>query len=131
MKTANTKDIREPYSNMGARKVVLMLGLALTICAAALVVLGAFNIFVTPNMFHSQKPLDIILYLLAAGVIVAFVGLVFSVAGANTAKPLARLSFFLGVNAFIIGMAMLLVMLLFFKGLIPLPGLESFLGGKK
>lgn len=115
---------------MGARKAVLMIGLALTIAAAALVVVGALNIFLMPNMFGSDSPLDIILYLLAGGVIVAFVGVVFSVAGANTSKPLARLSFFLGINAFILGMGMLIVMLLFFKAIIPLPGLEGFLGTK-
>ncbi len=126
----NTEATSQPYSNMGARKVVLMIGLALSIVAAALVVFGAFNIFVMPNMFHSEKPLDIILYFLAGGVIVAFAGLVFAVAGANTSKPLARLSFFLSINAFIIGMGMLIVMLLLFKGIIPLPGLEGLLGGK-
>lgn len=127
-KTEITEEVRQPYSNMEARKVVLMIGLSLTIVAAVLVVLGAFNIFVSPNMFNSDKPLDIILYLLGAGIIIAFVGIVFSVAGANTSKPLARLSFFLGVNAFIIGAGMLIVMLLFFKAIIPLPGLEGFLG---
>lgn len=129
-RTAITEETRRPYSNMGARKAVLMIGLALTIAAAALVVVGALNIFLMPNMFGSDSPLDIILYLLAGGVIVAFVGVVFSVAGANTSKPLARLSFFLGINAFILGMGMLIVMLLFFKAIIPLPGLEGFLGTK-
>lgn len=119
---------KQPYSNMGARKACLMIGLVLTLLAAAFVVLGAFNLFLTPNMFKVSNPLDIIIYLLLAGVGVAFVGVVFSVAGANTSKPLARLSFFFGINAFIIGAGMLIVVLLIFKGLIPLPGLESFLG---
>lgn len=121
---------KQPYSNMGARKFVLMVGLALSVAAVALVALGAVNLLLIPNMFKSDKPLDIILLLLAAGAVVAFVALIFGVAGANASKPLARLSFFFSINAFIIGVGMLIVVLFIFKGVIPLPGLEGFLGGR-
>lgn len=122
---------KQPYSNMEARKAVLMIGLVMSIIALGLVVVGALNLFAMPNMFKTDKPLDVMIYLLAAGVGVAFVALVFGVAGANTSKPIARLSFFFSINSFIFGTGILIVVLLVFKGLIPLPGLEAVSGGSK
>ncbi len=120
----------DPYSNMQARKTVLMIGLGFSVAAVIFLVLGAFDMFLFPNMFKSQKPLDVVLILLAVAAGLAVVGLVLGVAGANTSKPIAKLSFFFSVNSFIISAGMLIVLLLFFKGIIPLPGLEGMFGVK-
>ena len=81
--------------------------------------LGALVFFVPGfEVIKGTRPLIQIIYLLAAGLIACFIGIVFAVAGANTMKGIARLSFFIGSVSFIIGAALLIVAL-FFKTFIP------------
>ena len=130
-KKQTVQEQKPVYSNMGARRAVLMTGFGLSIAAVILVALGALNMFVMPNMFKTAHPINAVLLVLAIGAALAFVGLVFGVAGANTNKPIARLSFFFSINAFIIAVGMLIVLLLLFKLLIPIPGLEGFVRSAK
>ncbi len=127
-KTKNTD--KQPYSNMFARKIVLLVGLAITVIGFLAVLLGALVLFV-PNLdvIKGYTPIMQIIYLLSAGLVACFVGVVFAVAGANTMKSLARLAFFLGTVSFIVGAA-ILVICLFFKTVLPLPALERLSGGE-
>ena len=120
----NKKEVKQPYSHMFARKIVLLIGLVITLLGFIAVLLGALVLFLPGiNVIQGMKPITQIIYLMAAGLVACFVGVVFAVAGANTIKPLARLSFFLGSVAFIAGAA-LLVICLFFQTILPIPALE-------
>lgn len=114
----------QPYSNMGARRIVLILGAVITLIGFIAVLLGALVLFVPGfDVIKGTRPITQITYIMIAGISACFVGIVFSVAGANTMKGLARLAFFLGTVAFIVGAA-LLVISLFFQTILPLPALE-------
>lgn len=122
------KNGKQPYTNMGARKLVLFLGFVLCIAAFAIVLVGVLSLFI-PNMslnvgdLTGLKSLTVIF---ACGLGLAFVGTVFALAGANTAKGIARLSFTLGLLAFIVAIAMLLITLLF-KTILPIEALNRLL----
>ena len=114
----------QPYSNMGARRIVLILGAVITLVGFIAVLLGALVLFVPGvDVIKNMKPIVQITYLMAVGIAACFVGVVFAVAGANTMKWLARLTFFLGTVAFIVGAA-LLVLSLFFQTILPIPALD-------
>lgn len=104
---------------MMARKVVLFAGF-FTVLGGFLFALFATLILFFPalNVIDTVLPVELIktLYILALSF--DFVGCVLCVAGANTAKGLARLSFFLCVVSFIVS-AGFLVVILFFDTLIP------------
>ena len=87
----------QPYSNMFARRIVLLLGLVITILGFIAVLLGVLVLFVPGfDIFKGVRPITQITYIMSAGIAASFVGVVFAVAGANTMKALARLAFFLG-----------------------------------
>ena len=104
----------QPYSNMAARKTVLVLGFVMT-CAGFVAALYATLVFFFPtlNFLNGVLAVDLMKWLYIASLSLSFVGIVFSVSGANTMKGLARLSFFFGTLSFIISAALLVVILLF------------------
>ena len=109
---------------MFARRIILILGAAITLLGFIAVLLGALVLFVPDfNVIQGMKPITQVTDLLIAGLVACFVGIVFSVAGANTMKGLARLAFFLGSVAFIVGAA-LLVISLFFQTVLPIPAMD-------
>ena len=124
MNKKSSEQNEQPYSNMFARRIVLLVGLVITILGFIAVLLGALVLFL-PNLdiIKGVRPILQITYLMAAGISACFVGVVFAVAGANTMKALARLAFFLGTVGFIVGAA-LLVISLFFQTILPLPAIE-------
>lgn len=114
---------KEPYRNMAARKIVLLIGFILSSAGFAMMVFSAVSLFV-PNDFANISifiPVDIVACALS------FAGMVLSVAGANTKKGIAKLSFLFAILGFIISAGMLVVMLA--SQLLPLQAIERFLKG--
>ena len=110
---------------MGARRIVLLIGLVITILGFIAVLLGALVLFVPGfDIVKGVRPITQLTYFMSAGIAACFVGVVFSVAGANTMKGLARLAFFLGAVGFIVGAA-LLVISLFFQTILPIQAIET------
>ena len=109
----------QPYSDMAARKIVLILGFVMTLLGF-LIMIYASLVFFFPaaNFVKSVLGGDLVRGLYIASLALSFVGVVFSVAGANTKKGLARLSFFFGTFGFIFSAAFLVVVL-FFGTLMP------------
>lgn len=103
------KDNKLPYKNMGARKIVLLVGFAFSTIGFALM---AFSIatLLSPNEFAT---LSMFIPINITSCACSFVGMVLSVAGANTKKGLAKLSFFFATLGFILSAGMLVVMLIF------------------
>lgn len=123
-------DVVYPYKNMGARKWVLFLGFLMCAAGFALVLCALLMLFI-PSLSYkgtNMSPLQFYIYLYSIGVALDFVGIVFTVAGANTKKGLARFSFFLGSVSFIAGVIMLLISLLF-KNVLPLDALKRMTDG--
>ncbi len=115
----------EPYSNMGARKVVLFIGFAMSIIGFLVVLVGALFFFLPQlNVVEGVSPAKLLTAIFGLGVAVCFVSTVFSVAGANCKKIVARFSFLFDILAFVIGAA-LLIIVLFLRTLIPIPALEA------
>lgn len=112
----------QPYSDMKARKVVLILGFALTIASFVSALCSSLLLFVPGN--GAGFPVITALYVIAMSC--AFIGIVFAVAGANTNKIIARLSFFFGTVSFICSAGFLLVLLLI--SFFPFNALGSILG---
>lgn len=109
---------------MFARRIVLLVGLGIVIVGFIAVMLGALVLFVPGvDVIKNTKPFMQVIYLLAVGLAACFAGIVLAVSGANTMVGLARLSFFLGSVAFIVGAA-LLIIVLFFKTVLPIPALD-------
>lgn len=133
-KTVNTKkpatDAKKkeapkpPYSNMKAREGVLVAGFTLTLTSFLLTIICALFLLApgltmgVSNMSH----LKMLTIVLLCTVILSFVGAVFAVAGANTKKPMAKGSFFMGLMAFWFGLAML-ILVLFFDNVFPIDAL--------
>lgn len=115
----------QPYSNMAARKIVLIIGFVMT-AVGFLATIYASLIFFLPVLNFAKNILaaDLMKGLFIASMSLSFVGLVLSVAGANTMKGLARLSFFFGTMSFIVSAAFLVVVL-FFKTFIPFGALAE------
>lgn len=109
----------QPYSDMAARKIVLILGFVMTLLGF-LTMIYASLVFFFPaaNFVKSVLGGDLVRGLYIASLALSFVGVVFSVAGANTKTGLARLSFFFGTFGFIFSAAFLVVVL-FFGTLMP------------
>ena len=109
----------QPYSDMAARKIVLILGFVMTLLGF-LIMIYASLVFFCPaaNFVKSVLGGDLVRGLYIASLALSFVGVVFSVAGANTKKGLARLSFFFGTFGFIFSAAFFVVVL-FFGTLMP------------
>ena len=108
---------------MFARRIILLVGVV-TVIGFITVLLGALVLFVPGvDVIKGTKPIVQITYLMIVGLVACFVGVVFTVAGANTMKALARLAFFLGTVAFIVGAA-LLVISLFFQTILPIPAMD-------
>ena len=109
----------QPYSDMAARKIVLIWGFVMTLLGF-LIMIYASLVFFFPaaNFVKSVLGGDLVRGLYIASLALSFVGVVFSVAGANTMKGLARLSFFFGTFGFIFSAAFLVVVL-FFGTLMP------------
>lgn len=122
---ARIEEGQQPYSNMTARKVVLFAGF-FTVLDGFLCALFATLILFFPdmNVITSVLPIELIKILYILALVLDFVGCVLCVAGANTAKGLARLSFFLAVVSFIVS-AGFMVVLLFFDTLIPFGALSK------
>ena len=109
----------QPYSDMAARKIVLILGFVMTLLGfLAMVYASLVFFFPAANFVKSVLAGDLVRGLYIASLALSFVGVVFSVAGANTMKGLARLSFFFGTFGFILSAAFLVVVL-FFGTLMP------------
>ena len=109
---------------MFARRIILLFGVVVTVIGFIAVLLGALVLFVPGvDVIKGTKPIVQITYLMIVGLVACFVGVVFTVAGANTMKALARLAFFLGTVAFIVGAA-LLVISLFFQTILPIPAMD-------
>ena len=114
----------QPYKDMHARKSILITGFIVVLVSLVLVLYGALCLFVPDvNFFKKLYSLYLIIGLLAGGVAAAFIGTIFTVAGANTKKSLARLSMFFGVNVFLVGVGILITVLLF-SAVIPFPALR-------
>lgn len=113
----------EPYSNMPARFIALYLGLALSLLGFVAVLFGALMIFVPGFDVAGASTFRLVIIFLSVGIASAFAGSVLTVSGANTRKSLAQLSFLFCVLAFVIGTALLTV-LLFFKTVLPITALE-------
>lgn len=115
---------KQPYFNMPARKGVLIAGTVVVFLSFIVVLYASLCLFVPAvNFFKQVSPLYLLIGLLSGGVALAFVGTVFVIAGANVKKSLARLSMFFGVNVFLIGLGILIVVLLL-RTLIPLEALR-------
>lgn len=99
---------------MAARKTVLILGFAMT-TVGLLATIYASLVFFFPalDFFDNVLAIDLMKWLHIASLPLSFVGIVFSVAGANTIRGLARLSFFFGTMSFIVSAALLVVILFF------------------
>lgn len=114
---------KQPYKNMAARRTVLVIGLIVSIISLLLVAFGAMLFFIPSMNFFSASPLPVFMIIFGIGAGLAFVGLVFAVAGANTGKPLARISFALALIAFFVGMGFFIAGLLFHT-ILPVPAME-------
>ncbi|MEG1529159.1 MAG: hypothetical protein RR405_02295 [Clostridia bacterium] len=127
---AKNGQVAPVYKDMKGRKIVLVLGLLMTIASFAIVVFAMLTLFI-PNLdikpIAGLTALAMNTYFYGIGVGLGFIGLVFTVAGANTAKGLARLSFLLGILAFLVGSAML-VITLFFKTILPIEAIQNLTG---
>lgn len=110
---------QQPYSNMNARKIVLFVGFFIALAGFICALFATLILFFPDlNAISSILPVQLIKILYIMSLALDFVGCVLCVAGANTAKGLAHLSFFLAVISFIIS-AGFLVVILFFDNLIP------------
>ncbi len=115
----------QPYSNMPARRGVLIAGFVLSLAGFALVLTSCLFLFVPSiNFVHQVAPTILLKWLLIAGIALAFAGTLFSVAGANTMKSVARLSMFLSTVSFIVGAALLVIVLLF-RSVLPLDAIQK------
>ncbi len=113
---------------MPARRAVLWMGFALSIVGLVVVALGALFLFVPKMRFiDGIQPALLLEIIFALGTGLCFIAVIFAVAGANTNKGIARLSFFFGTLAFIVGAAMLVV-ILFFRTILPLDAFERMTG---
>ena len=114
----------QPYKDMHARKSILITGFVLVLVSLVVVLYGCLCLFVPDvNFFKKLNPLYLVIGILAGGVAAAFIGTIFTVAGANVKKSIARLSMFFGVNVFLVGFGVLLTVLLF-SAIIPFPALR-------
>lgn len=101
--------------------VVLYVGLALTVAAFLLVFVPLVLFLVPGGVASASTPLiTVCIYLNALGVALSFAGIVMTANSALCNKGIARLSFFFGTLAFLFGLALLIVCLLFGE-FIPLP----------
>ena len=109
---------------MTARRGVLISGFVLSLVSFALVLMSCLFLFVpSVNFIPQASPSVLLKWLLIAGISIGFVSTVLAVAGANTIKPLARLSMFISTISFIVGAAVLLIILLF-RTILPLDAIE-------
>lgn len=114
----------QPYSNMPARKGVLIAGFVLSLISFVIVLISYLFLFVPSiNIMPQVSPSVLLKWLLVAGIALGFIGTVFDVAGANTIKPMARLSMFFSTMAFIFGAALLVIVLLF-RTVLPIDAIE-------
>ncbi|MCM1306655.1 MAG: hypothetical protein NC037_02180 [Bacteroides sp.] len=114
----------QPYSNMRARRDVLISGFVFSLAGFVLVLMACLFLFVPKiNFFPQASPSVLLKWLLIAGIAICFIGTVLTVAGANTIKPLARFSMFLSTISFVVGAALLLIILLF-RTILPLDAIE-------
>ncbi len=125
-KKSEEKAIKVPYSNMPARIGVLIAGFTLTLIGFVAVGIGALFLFCGIKVGANPTVTDAAFFLV--GTVLSFVGLIFTIAGANARKSMARLSFLFGLLAFLIGLGFAIV-LLFFNTILPI---EAFyrLGAK-
>ena len=103
----------QPYSNMKARRVVLVLGFVMTIISFVVAIYASLALFFPALCVPKDVlPFKSITTLYVVSMSCSFLGIVFAVAGANTQKAIARLSFFFGTVAFIGSAGFLVVLLL-------------------
>lgn len=103
---------KPPYSNMKARSGVLVAGFTLTLASFILTIICALFLLAPGfSMAGGMSHLKTLSIVLLCAVITSFVGAVLAIAGANTKKPMAKGSFFMGLMAFWFGLAMLLIVL--------------------
>ena len=103
----------QPYSNMKARRVVLVLGFVMTLLGFIAALYASLALFFPALCVPSDTlPFKTISTLYVVSMSLSFLGIVFAVAGANTQKAIARLSFFFGTVAFIGSAGFLVVLLL-------------------
>ncbi len=116
---ARIEEGQQPYSNMTARKIVLLAG-SFTVLDGFMCALFATLVLFFPeiNVVDTVLPIELIKTLYILALALDFAGCILCVAGANTIKWLAHLSFFLAVLSFVIS-AGFLVVVLFFDTLIP------------
>lgn len=97
---------------MKARHVVLIIGLVLTLISFLCAVYASLALLVPAVNIPGVLPYTVICTFYILAMCISFVGIVFAVAGANTKKPIARLSFFFGTVSFIISAGFMVVLLL-------------------
>lgn len=112
MPVEDTPQDEQPYSNMKARYVVLIIGLVMTLISFLCTFYATLALLVPAVNIPGVLPYTIICTFYIIALCLSFVGLVFAVAGANTNKPIARTSFFFAIISFIISAGFLLVLLL-------------------
>lgn len=121
---ATAHKVQQPYKNMRARKSVLISGFVLSFVSLVLVLMGCLFLFVpSVNFPKGSSPSIILVGLLSAGIAIGFISTVLAVAGANTAKGIARLSMFISSMMFIIGAALLVIILLF-RTILPIDAIQ-------
>lgn len=104
----------EVYKQPKARKVVLFVGFALSL-VAIIVGLVALISFFFPEVgsgvasLFSKPLLEVEKTLCWIGIATSIAGVIFSVAGANAMKPIARLSFLFVILSFFISIAILVM----------------------
>lgn len=98
---------------MKARRVVLVLGFVMTLASFVVALYASLSLFFPAIAVPTDVlPFKAISTLYVVSMSLAFIGIVFAVAGANTQKAIARLSFFFGTIAFIGSAGFLVVLLL-------------------
>ncbi len=105
MKNANQGQI---YSNIKAREIVLFIGFALTAVAFVFAALSVFMLFFNMESMvpESQTTASLTKIFSTVALATSFVGVILSVAGANTHKGFAKLSFFFAIIGFFAGLVM-------------------------
>ncbi len=101
-------DQNQVYSNMKARAIVLFVGLGLTTVAFVFAALSVFMLFFNMEGMvpENQTTASLTKIFSSVALSTSFVGVILSVAGANTHKGLARLSFFFAIVGFFAGLVM-------------------------
>ena len=110
-------------SNVKGKRIVLAIGFVLSLLGFLLTAYATATFFVPSiNFIDGASVFEVVKTAYIISLSLSFVGVILSVAGANSAKALARLSFFFGTLSFILSCAFLVVVVLF-RIVVPLDAL--------